>query len=150
MTIEQIGICEAVGSHFKIKKAEVRATAQAYLDAVGADHPVLGIELKDDTKLSFGISKNTLDLGKMLVYDTFSKSKLYSDCLNLINNEGVSAVAFYHYDKARNRTLMVVHEAVEYTGLGGMFVRPQTSKWGFAIEPMKLFLKNEYPIYLEE
>lgn len=152
MTFEQISICGEIASHFKVKKSIVREIATEYLQTFGEDHPVIRLELKEagNFPLSFGISKNELELGKLLVYKTFSKSELFSDAINLLNNEDILAVAFHHYDQNKNKTLMVIRQAREYTGYAGIFVRDYASKNGYIIEQMKDFLKHEYPIYLEE
>jgi len=143
MTREQLGVCDAVAKHFKITKAKVRAQAELYLEQNGQS-PVLEIA-GPDSELFLGTSKNSLVLGKMMFFKYLERTDLYSDLVNMFGNYAPEAVAFYS-----GGALLVVYQAEEYSGSGGVFVRKENARSGYAIEPIAHYLQQNYPIYLEE
>lgn len=148
MTSEQVGICSAVSKHFKIAKKVIAAQAEEYFADMRGNHPVLSLDLAG-TKLSIGVSKNTLRVGEMLFFKYLEKSKLYEDLLNLFTNSGAEAIVFFS-GSFEQKILMTLSEEPFYTGVGGIFIRKNIdSALGYAIEPIANYLQRKYPIHEE-
>lgn len=142
MTREQNSVCIAVAKHFGIKKAIVLEEAKQYLKDLGADHPVIELDNCFLSGFKFGISKNTIGIGKMLFYRLLEKTELFSDMQNLLANEQVEFVAF-----SSGGALLTMYECAEYDGIGGVFVKKEGAYTGYVIEPISHFLKQHYPVY---
>ena len=145
MTREQGELCDIVSRHFGIKLATTREAVKAYLEDLGREDPVVEMRIPErGLDLRVGSSKNTAKLGQMLMFKTFSTTALYTDVVNMIENEMADFVVFF----ADKKVLMVVRQANSYEGIGGILVSDGSK--GYAIEPAKHYFKTEYPIYLEE
>jgi hypothetical protein len=142
MTREQQGVCDAIAKHFGYTKARVKDQAKEYFKEHGGDQPVMEIYAQNKMH-RVGVSKNTLALGKLLFAKYFKKSDLYSDVLNLINNDLVEVVALYS-----GGALLAITMCEAYDGSGGVFVKVGGS--GFAIEPFPHYLERVAPVYMEE
>lgn len=142
MTLIQVRVCEALAKHYRVRRADVTERAKEYFRSVG-EHPVLDIEISKNIRI--GTTKETLPLGKLLFYKLFVKSALYAEAINLFEAESVYSVAFYS-----GGTTMVISEAREYDGIGGIFLRYSDKKDGYIIEPIAHYLEREYPVYSEE
>jgi hypothetical protein len=144
MTLIQVRICEALAKHYRVKKATVADSVKAYLKDIGEEHPVIEVTVSDH-HLRIGASKDTLTLGKMFFYRLFIKTDLYAEAIMLFENDEVECVAFYS-----GGALMVISEASQYDGEGGVFLRDAAKTLGYAIEPMAHYLKRTSPVYFEE
>ena len=142
MTREQIGVCACIASHTGITKKKIIEEAENFLKLAELSSV---IELAENIKLRFAVSKETLPIGKILVLKTFEKSALYSDILHFTANAYIDVVAFYE-----RGTLLAAYGASEYTGLGGVFVRSPNSTTGIVVEPLKNYLGVNYPRYSED
>jgi hypothetical protein len=144
MTIEQLNACDAISSHFGITKAVNRTKAKEYIKNVGQG-PLLELAI-DEHNIFFGSSKSTVQLGQAILFKTFEKTDLYADALNLIENYEVEFMVFNI-----KKTVMVMYKASVYDGIGGLFVRNSAqSTDGWAIEPIKHYLKHKYPVQEKE
>jgi hypothetical protein len=146
MTKAQLGIRDAVSRHTRVKKDTVSKVMEAYLEEVGEAHPVVEIYLNSPSfSLRIGVSKNTIALGKMMFFKYLEKTELFSDVVALLRNE-TEVVAFYS-----GGALLIIREAYDYSGIGGIFVKKAKSDTGgYVIEPIKHYLEEEYPVYFEE
>jgi hypothetical protein len=152
MTLEQSKVCDALCTYFKIPRAEIRKIAENYTEAAGADHPVISLDLTSfcGEVFNVGSSKSDIRLSSLLDFSQFERSELFSDVINLFSNEDIQFVVFVINKKGikgTSPTTMVIHEAREYDGFGGIFVRPVTnySSSGYVIETIKNYLKYKYP-----
>jgi hypothetical protein len=143
MTREQLGVCDAVAKHFSITKAKVRAAVEVYLEE-NNQWPALEIAVPEHI-IYIGTSKNSIALGKMLFFKYLEKSDLYSDIVNFENNYDTDVVAFYS-----GGALLVSSLAEEYNGVGGVFVKKEKERFGYAIEPIAHYLQRNYPICRED
>ena len=144
MTLIQVRVCEALAKHYRVKKQIVSDNVKAYLRDLGEEHPVIEVTVSGE-HLRIGTSKDTLTLGKMFFYRLFIKTDLYAEAIMLFENEEVGCVAFYS-----GGALMVISEASQYDGEGGVFLRDPDKTLGYAIEPMAHYLKRASPVYFEE
>lgn len=144
MTLIQVRICEALAKHYRVKKATVTDSVKAYLKDLGEEHPVIEVTVSGE-HLRIGASKDTLALGKMFFYRLFVKTDLYASAITLFENEDVECVAFYS-----GGALMVISEASQYDGEGGVLIRDPAKTLGYAIEPMAHYLKRTSSVYFEE
>lgn len=144
MTLIQVRICEALAKHYRVKKATVADSVKAYLKDLGEEHPVIEVTVANE-HLRIGASKDTLALGKMFFHRLFIKTDLYAEAIMLFENDEVECVAFYS-----GGALMVISEASQYDGEGGVFLRDPDKTSGYAIEPMAHYLKRVSPVYFEE
>lgn len=140
MTKVQIGLCDALAKHFSITKATARKIAEDYLKEHGGAYPVIEFDLQDKINelVTIAVSKNTIDVGKMFFYRLVEKSSLHSDILNILGNTTATALAFYS-----GGAMMVVYQAEEYRGNGGIFVRD--NRTGYVFEPIAHYLEGLYP-----
>lgn len=149
MTLEQSKVCDALCTYFKIPRAEIRKIAENYVAAAGAENPVISLDLTSfcGEVFNVGSSKSEVRLASLLDYSQFSKSELFSDIVNLFNNEDIQFAVFVINKQGDKSTTMVIHEAREYDGFGGVFVRPVANynSSGYIIEPIKNYLKHKYP-----
>lgn len=144
MTKVQQGICDTISSYTKIKKEEVKRAILTYLETAGGEHPVIEINLSS-VRFHIGASKNTIALGKMLFFKILERSELFADAADLLKN-GADVVAFYS-----GGALLVIYEAYDYTGVGGVFVKKEsTANVGYVIEPIKHYLQHNHPVYSSE
>ena len=144
MTLIQVRLCAALAKHYRAKKATVTDSVKAYLKDLGEEHPVIEVTVSGK-HLRIGTSKDTLTLGKMFFYRLFVKTDLYANAITLFENEEVECVAFYS-----GGALMVIAEAYDYNGVGGLFIRDPDKKNGYIIEPMAHYLSRTSSVYFEE
>jgi hypothetical protein len=144
MTLIQVRVCEALAKHYRVKKATVTDSVKAYLKDLGEEHPVIEVTVSNE-HLRIGTSKNTCPVGKMFFHRLFVKTDLYAEAIMLFENDEVECVAFYS-----GGALMVISEAYEYNGVGGLFIRDPDKKNGYSIEPMAHYLQRTSSVYFEE
>ena len=144
MTLIQVRVCEALAKHYRVKKALVMDSAKEYIKNLGEEHPVIEVEVANE-RLRVGTTKDTCPVGKLFFYNKFIKTELYADAIMLFENDEVECVAFYS-----GGALMVISEASQYDGEGGVFLRDTAKTLGYAIEPMAHYLKRTSPVYFEE
>jgi hypothetical protein len=137
MTAEQSKVCGAVARQLGIPKKKIHQEAESFL-AENENSSV--VELKEFVDFRFAVSKETLGIGKIIIFKYFEKSELYSDIANNINNADVHVTAF-----SSGGEMLAAYEAREYSGLGGIFVRSSKSGNGIVVELLKNYLEVNYP-----
>jgi hypothetical protein len=142
MTIEQVKVCEAVARHFGVKKATITEAANKYFNVLGADHPILELDLVEhiNVTLRFFCSKNTMKLSDMFFHKKLKKTELYSDILNTFNNTHADALVFLS-----GKAPVVIHEGHYYSGIGGILMQGEGRTEGYICEPIEHYLEEEYP-----
>ena len=143
MTREQLGVCDAVSKHFGIAKAKTRASVELYLEETN-QWPALEIPIPDDN-LWIGTSKNTIALSKMMFFKYLEKTELYRDFVDYHTNYDIDVVGFYS-----GGALLVAYKTEEYSGIGGILVKKDKARFGYAIEPIAHYLQHRYPICRED
>jgi hypothetical protein len=149
MTKEQISICAAIAKHFQVKRPDVIAKVKSYLAETGlpAEYPNFEIEFGVYGHLRLQATKNTIRLGMMLYINSFKKSAIYSDFIEMENSELSDVLCFFSGGK-----LMCVYRDEIYDGVGGIFMKDADSsynKHGIVIEPFEHYLKNKYEVFRE-
>lgn len=146
MNIEQSKACDVLGTYFKIQRAAMRKIAEDYFQDAG-EGPVLALDLDSfgAGEITFASSKSDVNVGDLFVFKDFEKSDLYSDALDLLYNNAVDFIVFVQNRKSNKPTLCVLYEASEYSGYGGVLVRPLGKYTGYVVEPLKNYLQHNYP-----
>jgi hypothetical protein len=83
----------------------------------------------------------------MLYINSFKKSAIYSDFIEMENSELSDVLCFFSGGK-----LMCVYRDEIYDGVGGIFMKDADSsynKHGIVIEPFEHYLKNKYEVFRE-
>jgi hypothetical protein len=146
MTKVQQGLCAAISTYTKVKKATVTQVVEDYLKEEGCESPIITVALNQiDFEFTVGVSQHTIPLGEMMFFKYLEKSSLFADMINMLRDQ-VEAVAFYS-----GGALLVARIVPEYNGTGGIFVkRNKDSIVGYVIEPIQHYLADNHPIHREE
>jgi hypothetical protein len=149
MNIQQVKVCSAVASHFKIPAKQVREVGEQYINSTQDAEPALRLDLSAycGAELNVGILKSTLALSAMPSFKHFQKSELYSEMLNLFENYEVELAVFLFGNKTQEQQLMCVRPARSYEGLGGIFCREASAKIGYVFELFSNYLKSNFDTY---
>jgi hypothetical protein len=104
-------------------------------------------ELPGDLKnrIFFVSPEKEIRLGHLWNFEKFEKTGVYASYNDASYNFGSDLIfCFVAIDP------FVVYEAESYSGIGGIFCkREMVTDNGFVIEPLKNYLKTEFPVYWE-
>lgn len=144
MTKEQQGLALGLAKHLKVKKERAQSYIKELLQEAG-ESPLLTIDASRlcdfHVTINVACSKQTLPLGKLLVYSLFKRSQLYSEVSDFFNNTETEIVLFY-----TGGCLMAITVCEAYDGSGGVFIKEYVQKKeGYAIEPFANYLEREFP-----
>ena len=149
MVIEQVKVCDALGTHFGIPRVKIREIAEAYTATLDQASPIMELDLRNYSELAdtfyFGYSKHEIKLNLMFNYAFLEKSDLFTDVYNLFENYPLDFVVFLQNKKGTKATAMVIYPAMSYSGVGGFFLYSQKTKSGYVIESVKNYLDYNYP-----
>jgi hypothetical protein len=145
MTKEQQGLALGLAKHFKVKKEKVQLYVKGLLQEAG-ESPLLSVDVSHiydiHTTINVACTKQTLPLGKLLIYSLFKRSQLYSEVSDFFNNTETEIVLFY-----TGGCLMAITVCEAYDGSGGVFIKEYAQKKeGYAIEPFANYLEREFPV----
>lgn len=149
MVIEQVKVCDALGTHFNIPRAKMREIVKEYEATLSHASPVMELNLGKYSDLAdtfyFAYSKHDLKLNLMFDYKFLEKSELFTDVYNLFENYPIDFVVFSQNKKITQAVAMIVYPATTYSGLGGFFIYCPKTKSGYVIETVKNYLMYNYP-----
>ena len=139
MTELQVKTCHLLAKHFGVPAKQIKDEAYQFEKECGGATQVLRFS-NELFNMSFAVSKESADLHQIVRAFKIKKTNLFSDMLDMFNNEGVDFVVYLS-----GKELMAVYEAEQYDGLGAVFCREPDEQKGYVFEPLQHTLVGLFP-----